>query len=60
MTTRDGVARVVSTWQVADLDIICVQETWAGRPNRSGTLCTSALIATWLHLAAASTPGAVP
>ena len=60
MATRDGVARLVSVWQAADLDIICIQETWAGRPNRSGTLCTSALIGTWLHLAAASNPGSIP
>ena len=60
MATQTGVARLVSMWQAADLDIVCVQETWAGRPNRSGALCTSALIASWLHLAAATAPDAVP
>ena len=40
---------LVRTWVAHNADIICLQETWIGRPNGVGPPATEQQVAMWLH-----------
>jgi exonuclease III len=44
----------VQLWHAAQLDIICIQETWAGRPGRGGRVHSAAELELWVRHAAAA------
>ena len=52
LSSLSRVATFVQLWHDADLDIVCVQETWVGRPGPGGRSYSAATVALWLRLAA--------
>lgn len=49
------VTRLFQLWSAADVDVICLQETWVGRPQRDGTCHDAATVELWLRQAAEAT-----
>ncbi len=52
LTSLAKLTALVSFWHAAALDVICVQEIWAGRPGRGGRSHSEAQLHLWLVQAA--------
>ena len=50
----EAACALVRMWHAARLDVICVQETWVGRPGTSGRVATQAEVELWLTAACAA------
>jgi endonuclease/exonuclease/phosphatase family metal-dependent hydrolase len=51
LTSIDRAFRLVRAWHAANLDIVCLQETWAGRPSRNCPARPPAELEQWLYAA---------
>ena len=51
LSTAAIVHALVQTWHTANIDVVCLQETWIGRPGASGRAIPESDVCLWLRQA---------